>query len=130
MLLKRLICLFLFYELLPEQKCLYLPSTSTVLRWLFRLIDGSLGENDTTIRRRRSEGQTSVVGRYARYDEVRLATVIISLCHRDAKQRDNHQRPVTTHSTWNELPVNIRASGTLPMFRKSLKTYLFIKHFN
>ena len=31
---------------------------------------------------------------------------------------------------WNELPVNIRASGTLPMFRKCLKTYLFIRHFN
>ena len=31
---------------------------------------------------------------------------------------------------WNELPVNIRASGTLSMFRKCLKTYLIIKHFN
>ena len=31
---------------------------------------------------------------------------------------------------WNELPVNIRASGTLPMFGKCLKTYLFIRHFN
>ena len=31
---------------------------------------------------------------------------------------------------WNELPLNIRASGTLPMFRKYLKTYLFIRHFN
>ena len=31
---------------------------------------------------------------------------------------------------WNELPVNIRASGTLSMFRKRLKTYLFIRHFN
>ena len=27
---------------------------------------------------------------------------------------------------WNTLPVNIRASGTLSVFRKSLKTYLFI----
>ena len=27
---------------------------------------------------------------------------------------------------WNELPLNICASGTLPMFRKYLKTYLFI----
>ena len=26
---------------------------------------------------------------------------------------------------WNELPVNIRASGTLSVFRKCLKTYLF-----
>jgi len=31
---------------------------------------------------------------------------------------------------WNELPVNIRASGTLSMFRKCLKTYNFIIHFN
>ena len=31
---------------------------------------------------------------------------------------------------WNELPVKIRASGTLSMFRKCLKTYLFIRHFN
>ena len=31
---------------------------------------------------------------------------------------------------WNELPVNIRASGTLPIFRKYLKTYLFSRHFN
>ena len=31
---------------------------------------------------------------------------------------------------WNELPVNIRASGTLSMFRKYLKTYLFSRHFN
>ena len=31
---------------------------------------------------------------------------------------------------WNELPVNIRASVTLPMFRKCLETYLFIRHFN
>ena len=31
---------------------------------------------------------------------------------------------------WNELPVNIRASGKLPMFRKYVKTYLFIRHFN
>ena len=32
---------------------------------------------------------------------------------------------------WNELPVNILASGTLPMFRKCLKTYLFTNlHFN
>ena len=29
---------------------------------------------------------------------------------------------------WNELPVNIRASGTLAVFRKCLKTYLFIRH--
>ena len=28
---------------------------------------------------------------------------------------------------WNELPVNIRA---LSMFRKCLKTYLFIRHFS
>ena len=31
---------------------------------------------------------------------------------------------------WNEIPVNIRASGTLSMFRKCLKTSLFIRHFN
>ena len=31
---------------------------------------------------------------------------------------------------WNKLPVNIRASGTLPIFRKYLKTYLFSRHFN
>ena len=31
---------------------------------------------------------------------------------------------------WNNLPVNIRAAGTLSRFRKSLKTYLFIRHFN
>ena len=31
---------------------------------------------------------------------------------------------------WNELPVNIRTSGTLSMFRKCLKTYLFIRRFN
>ena len=31
---------------------------------------------------------------------------------------------------WNELPVNIRASGTLSMFRTCLNTYLFIGHFN
>ena len=31
---------------------------------------------------------------------------------------------------WNELHVNIRASGTLSMFRKCLKTYRFIRHFN
>ena len=31
---------------------------------------------------------------------------------------------------WNELPVNIRASGTLSMFRKCLKAYLFTRHFN
>ena len=31
---------------------------------------------------------------------------------------------------WNELPVNIRASGTLSVFRKWLKTFLFIIHFN
>ena len=31
---------------------------------------------------------------------------------------------------WNNLPVNIRASGTLSVFRKCLKTYLFIRHFN
>ena len=30
----------------------------------------------------------------------------------------------------NELPVNIRVVGTLSMFRKFLKTYLFIRHFN
>ena len=30
---------------------------------------------------------------------------------------------------WNVLPVNIRASGTLSVFRKCLKTYLFIRHF-
>ena len=27
---------------------------------------------------------------------------------------------------WNVLPLNIHASGTLPMFRKYLKTYLLI----
>ena len=27
---------------------------------------------------------------------------------------------------WNELPLNIHASGILPMFRKYLKTYLSI----
>ena len=31
---------------------------------------------------------------------------------------------------WNNLPANIRASGTLSVFRKSLKIYLFIRHFN
>ena len=31
---------------------------------------------------------------------------------------------------WNELSVNIRASGILSMFRKCLKTCLFIRHFN
>ena len=31
---------------------------------------------------------------------------------------------------WNELPVNIRSSGTLSMFRKCLNTHLFILHFN
>ena len=31
---------------------------------------------------------------------------------------------------WNELRVNIRVSGTLSMFTKCLKTYLFIRHFN
>ena len=31
---------------------------------------------------------------------------------------------------WNELPVNIRASGTLSMFKKCLKMHLFIRHFN
>ena len=31
---------------------------------------------------------------------------------------------------WNELPVNVLASGTLPMFRKCLKTYLVNRHFN
>ena len=31
---------------------------------------------------------------------------------------------------WNNLPVNIRAVGTLSVFRKYLKTYLFIRHFN
>ena len=31
---------------------------------------------------------------------------------------------------WNELTVNIRACGTLPIFRKYLQTYLFIRHFN
>ena len=30
---------------------------------------------------------------------------------------------------WNELPVNIRAFGTLSMFRKCLKTHIFIRHF-
>ena len=34
------------------------------------------------------------------------------------------------HRLWNALPVNIRASGTLPMFRNCLKTSLFIRHFN
>ena len=29
-----------------------------------------------------------------------------------------------------KVPVNIRASGTLSMFTKCLKTYLFIRHFN
>ncbi len=72
------------------------------------LIDGSQGENDTTIRTRRSEGIKSVVGRYARYEEVTLSTFIISLCHSDAKQRDSHQRPVTTHSTWLGEPMLCR----------------------
>jgi len=27
---------------------------------------------------------------------------------------------------WNNLPVNFRASGTLPIFRKLLKTYLLL----
>ena len=31
---------------------------------------------------------------------------------------------------WNELPVNILASGTLYMFRKCLKIYIIIIHFN
>ena len=31
---------------------------------------------------------------------------------------------------WNDLSVNIRASGTLSVFRQCLKTYLFIINFN
>ena len=30
----------------------------------------------------------------------------------------------------NNLPVHVWASGTLSVFRKCLKTYLFIRHFN
>ena len=33
-------------------------------------------------------------------------------------------------TNYKTLPVYIRASGTLPLFRKPLKTYLFIRHFN
>ena len=31
---------------------------------------------------------------------------------------------------WNELPVNVRAYGTLSMLRHFLKTYIFIRNFN
>ena len=31
---------------------------------------------------------------------------------------------------WNELPVNIRATGTLSIFIRYLKTYIFIRNFN
>ena len=42
-----------------------------------------------------------------------------------------HNIPLSqTARLQRELPVNIRASGTLSVFRKCLKTYLFIRHFN
>ena len=37
---------------------------------------------------------------------------------------------VTGHTLWNSLPLEIRSSSSLPMFRSRLKTFLFIEAYN